>query len=288
VDRFEYYWVDQHGNLVTTSGGSSTIILGATLTITAQSTGYVVKNWYLNGINTGQSENTYNFSSTTNGKHTIGLFVEKDGKLYNTNITITVKGITVIFNVNNGTGTVPASQTIAPGFSITLPNGNGLTRTGYTFGGWNTNASGTGTNYNADFYYTPTDNITLYAKWNSISNGSEANPFLLTAGTWENGSITSSASGSSVWYSFNVTSGTTYRIWWNDSYQGNSTKTLDIKVDAYYSNGTSIFTGVDSAYTSAQTFTSNQTGTVKLKVSPWTNGNTGTFAIVYSTSSTRP
>jgi hypothetical protein len=90
-DRIEYYWVDQHGSLITTSGGATTVAAGATLTITPQGVGYVVQQWHLNGKNTGQSGNTYNFSSTTAGKHTVSLFVEKDGKLYNTNITITVQ-----------------------------------------------------------------------------------------------------------------------------------------------------------------------------------------------------
>jgi hypothetical protein len=209
TSKIEYYWVDDHGSLVTTSGNSVTVAAGATLTITAQGTGYVVKQWHLDGVNTGQSGNAYNFSSMIAGKHNIGLFVEKDSKLYNTNIVITVV----------------------------------------------------------------------------TGNGSEANPFPLTAAVWENGSITSSTNA--VWYSFDVTNGTMYRIWWNDSYQGNSTKTLDVKVDAKYSNGTSIFTGVDSAYSSAQSFTANQTGTVKIKVYPYSSG-TGTFALVYSTSSTRP
>ena len=94
TNRIEYYWVDQHGSLVTTSGGATAVISGATLTITAQSAGYVVKQWHLNGVNTGQSGITYNFSSTVLGKHTVGLFVEKDGKLYNTNITIMVRSTT--------------------------------------------------------------------------------------------------------------------------------------------------------------------------------------------------
>jgi len=88
-DRIIYYWIDQHDNLVTTSG-AITVVTGETLTITAQSTGYIVSQWHLDGVNTGVSGNTYDFSSTIAGKHTIGLFVEKDGELYNTNITITV------------------------------------------------------------------------------------------------------------------------------------------------------------------------------------------------------
>jgi len=282
-DRFEYYWIDEHDSLVTSSGGATIIASDATLTITAQSAGYDVKQWHLDGVNTDLSGNTYNFSSTITGKHIVGLLVEKNGKLYNTNITITV-GTMVTFDINNGIGTAPVSQIVSAGSGITLPDGSGFSRTGCTFDGWNTNASGTGTNYDAGSSYTPADNITLYAKWN-LPNGTEANPFLLTAGTWENGSITSGTSA--VWYSFNVTSGTTYRVWWNDFYQGNSTKTLDVKVDARYPDGTAIFTGVDSAYTNAQSFTATQNDTIKLKVYPYHSG-TGTFAVVYSTNSTRP
>ena len=91
TDRIEYFWVDGHDNLVSTSGGAITIASGETLTIAAQGTGYVVRQWHLNGLNTGYSGNTYTFSSLVPGDHTVGLFVEKDGRLYNTNITITVE-----------------------------------------------------------------------------------------------------------------------------------------------------------------------------------------------------
>jgi len=78
---------------------------------------------------------------------------------------------TVTFNANGGTGSV-SSMTANSGSSITLPSGGGLSRSGYTFGGWNTNASGTGTNYNAGYSYTVSGNVTLYAKWNSSGGGS--------------------------------------------------------------------------------------------------------------------
>jgi len=89
-DSIEYYWVDQHGSLVTTNNGAASITTGSTLIITALSPGYVVKNWYVNGVNTGETGNTYIFSITTTGKHTVDLFLEKDSKLYSTSITITV------------------------------------------------------------------------------------------------------------------------------------------------------------------------------------------------------
>jgi len=80
------------------------------------------------------------------------------------NITYTVR-----FNANGGSGSVPASQTVDAGDRITLPNGSGLNNSGYTFGGWNTNNAGTGTTHNANSSYTPTGNITLYAKWTPVT-----------------------------------------------------------------------------------------------------------------------
>jgi uncharacterized repeat protein (TIGR02543 family) len=164
----EYYWVDKHGSLVTTSGASTIIASGGTLTITARDPGYVVKQWYLNGANTGQSGTTYIFSSTIPGKHTLSLIVEKDGKPYNTNIIIGVgTPATITFDINSATGTTPASQTVLANYGvITLPGGGGLTKTGYIFCGWNTNTSGTGTNYDGGSSYNPAGDITLYAKWN--------------------------------------------------------------------------------------------------------------------------
>jgi len=90
-DIIEYYWVDQHGNLVTTGGGAAVVASGATLAITAQGTGYTAVRWYLNGADTGQSGDTFYFSSAAAGNHTVSLFVEKDGKIYNTSITVTVQ-----------------------------------------------------------------------------------------------------------------------------------------------------------------------------------------------------
>jgi uncharacterized repeat protein (TIGR02543 family) len=71
----------------------------------------------------------------------------------------------VTFNTNGGSGAPPASQTANAGSGVTLPSGSGLSKIGYTFGGWNTNADGTGTNYIAGSLYTVNANTTLYAKW---------------------------------------------------------------------------------------------------------------------------
>ena len=72
---------------------------------------------------------------------------------------------TVTFNANGGDGAPPPAQTVQAGYSITLPGGSGLTKTGYVFHYWNTKPDGTGENYGAGDTYTPTASITLYVKW---------------------------------------------------------------------------------------------------------------------------
>ena len=70
---------------------------------------------------------------------------------------------TVSFNSNGAdSGTVPASQSVAAGSSFNLPANTGnLTRTGYTFVGWNTSASAT----TALTTYTVNSNTTFFAVW---------------------------------------------------------------------------------------------------------------------------
>jgi uncharacterized protein (TIGR02145 family)/uncharacterized repeat protein (TIGR02543 family) len=73
---------------------------------------------------------------------------------------------TVTFDANRGTGTSPDAQTVNAGSPVTMPNEGGLTMSNHTFGGWNTNTDGTGTNYGVGSSYTFDNSITLYAKWN--------------------------------------------------------------------------------------------------------------------------
>jgi uncharacterized repeat protein (TIGR02543 family) len=352
--RVLYYWVNDNSMELGTTATAAIIPAGRTVTITPQGTGYVVKQWYLNGINTGQSEDTYVFSNTTIGEHTVDLFVEKDGKIYNTSITITVgtpytvsfdanggfgtapdamdyellgssitlpdgsglskpryafvgwntaadgtgdnysagssytvsgnvtlyaiwnEAHTITFNANDGIGTVPDAQVVAAGSSTTLPDGSGLARTNFIFGGWNINDSGTGDNYGAGSSYTPVTDVTLYAMW--FPNNATS----LTASNWTNGEITSTASGSAAWYSFNVVSGNTYSVYWNDRERSDDTKTLDVKVSAYYGSGTNIFTGIDDGWSIPQEFTASSGGRVIIKVEPYVSGYLGTFAVRYT------
>ena len=84
--------------------------------------------------------------------------------------TKTETTFTVTFDINGGIGTPPVVQTTDEGSTITLPADTGFSKPAYTFDGWNTNAAGTGTNYNANTSYTVTEDITLYAKWNEITS----------------------------------------------------------------------------------------------------------------------
>jgi len=204
---------------------------------------------------------------------------------------------TVTYNINGGSGTAPPSRTVDYGSIITLPSSSGFSRSGHTFDGWNTNHSGDGTNYNAGEPYPVNKNVTLYAKWIFNAPGSESNPIPLIADTWKDGEITASTNKKEMWYSFAVTEGTTYYVWWNDhdddeeTETGDGTKTLDVKVSAYY-NGEPLLeeedNGWDTTYTPSRSFIASSTGTVKLKVYPYDGYSIGTFAVVFNTSSTRP
>jgi hypothetical protein len=107
----------------------------------------------------------------------------------------------------------------------------------------------------------------------------------LTAGVWADGEITAASNGA-VWYSFNVSTLTAYNVWWNESSpNGNGIKTLNVDVRGFYSDGSAVlgFTTTATAWSSAKTFTPTANGTVYLKVTPYTSGQTGTFGIVYNT-----
>jgi uncharacterized repeat protein (TIGR02543 family) len=78
---------------------------------------------------------------------------------------------TVSYNANGGSGTAPASQTVNAGASVTVASQGSLTRSGYTFNGWNTSASGSGTSYSAGSSLTVYADTTLYAQWETTGSG---------------------------------------------------------------------------------------------------------------------
>ena len=102
----------------------------------------------------------------------------------------------------------------------------------------------------------------------------------LTINQWKDGTISSSSG--EAWYSFNATSGITYYVWLDDSDFTGTTKTMDAKFAAYYSNGDKIF----DDDTNDEQFTANSSGTIYVRVYPYYS--TGTFAVAYSSSNSRP
>ena len=74
---------------------------------------------------------------------------------------------TIKYDANGGTGTI-ASTTYKAGEKVTLSDGGGLSRDGYTFSGWSDKADGSALDVNAIM----NKNVTLYAVWKKI----EVNP----------------------------------------------------------------------------------------------------------------
>ena len=60
------------------------------------------------------------------------------------------------------------------GVPLTLSDGTGLTRTGFSFAGWNTTADGSGTAYAGGATYSTDAAVTLYAWWSSTGGGSSS------------------------------------------------------------------------------------------------------------------
>ena len=73
---------------------------------------------------------------------------------------------TVTYNVNLGTGTVPAAAEYVEAATVTVAAGTGLSKTGLRFGGWNTMEDGSGTTHLAGSTFAiGAADLTLYAKW---------------------------------------------------------------------------------------------------------------------------
>ena len=79
----------------------------------------------------------------------------------------TATAYTVTFNGNGSTSGSMANETASGATNLTT---NAFIRTGYTFAGWNTVASGVGgTSYADDASYPFTSSATLYAQWTAVS-----------------------------------------------------------------------------------------------------------------------
>lgn len=160
------------------------------------------------------------------------------GTNYSADTSYTFSGNTTLYakwnpSYTNNAVTLAAGITRAPkaatAYTVTL-NANGgscsttslsaARTTSYTFAGWNTNSSGTGTNYSASSSYTPSAAVTLYAKWNSsTSTAAITLPTPKRSGHTFKGWSTSSTSTSGSTGSY-IPSGsvTLYAVWEKNKY----------------------------------------------------------------------
>lgn len=105
--------------------------------------------------------------SGVNQLYTVALNVTPTSGL---NTTTMSEVYTITYNANGGTGTVSDSATYVAGDIVALAQGTGLTRTGYVFAGWNTEADGSGTNYGPGEEIMMYKSLILHATWLEASD----------------------------------------------------------------------------------------------------------------------
>lgn len=88
---------------------------------------------------------------------------------------------TITYDDNGATtGTAAISVQSISAATVLDNNSGAMTKTGYVFAGWNTQADGLGTTYAAGSSFTPTANVTLYALWTTIAPAQFAPRFEIT------------------------------------------------------------------------------------------------------------
>ena len=119
---------------------------------------------------------------------------------------------TITFNANGGSGSVSAISTYV-GVANTIPS-NSLTRTGYTFNGWNTASDGSGTTYATGSTIAPTGDVTLYAQWQTTYVKPEIQNLLAfrTADTSGESSPTVTSTGETGFCRFELVGGANYTL----------------------------------------------------------------------------
>lgn len=123
----------------------------------------------------GLTETTKNVDGlSTKTNYIFGVVAVGDGSTYLNSdqatsevFTTSSATCTVTYDANGGIGTPPSDTKVyTNGATVTvLANYGKLTKDGYAFTGWNTQADGNGTTYRAGEKFTISANTTLYAQW---------------------------------------------------------------------------------------------------------------------------
>ncbi|GBU28184.1 hypothetical protein R84B8_01742 [Treponema sp. R8-4-B8] len=258
-----YQWLSS-----STSTGSSTTITGATsATYTPLSSGYYSVTVSAPGYPSKTSDRRSVSSSTLTGK----ININPSGKV-ESGTTLTA----------GYTGTEPDTNNVAIKYSwekdseaisgattsIYTPTSTGIYSLSLSAAGYDDKASSTG------------DTVAFITNTTVIG---------LTDNNWSDGELT--ATSQQDWYSFNVVSGTTYYVWWNerDYGYGDGTKTADVYVSIIYDNGKIIALEKDYSWGSPLSIPASSSGKIYIQVKPYSSSSLGTYGIVYSsTGNTRP
>ncbi len=162
----------------------------ATWSAVTNASGYTVQ-LYKDGSAQGSpvtvSGTSYDFQITEAGSYTFTVTATGSGAYSDSSASVQSAALhTVSFDTNGGTGTIPM-QLVPAGGTATAPAAP--TRSGYSFHGWYTAASG-GEWW--DFSKPVTADMTLYAQWSWINVGGPTYP--PTMDEPENGTVTTSPS----------------------------------------------------------------------------------------------
>lgn len=117
------------------------------------------------------SLNNYSFAGWAESAEGVIKYLDRASYKIISNATLYAKWksttYSMTYNGNGNTGGVgPASTTHNSGESVTISSSNTLSKTNYTFNGWNTKADGTGASYSAgDRISSISSNMTFYAQW---------------------------------------------------------------------------------------------------------------------------
>ena len=140
--------------------GSTVTVLGNTGTLTKS--GYTFAEW-----NTAANGSGISYSSTNT------ITINSNITLYAQWTPIVTTTYTVSYDDNTSTGGVAPVDGSSPyleGSTVTvLENTGSLTKTGYTFAGWNSAANGSGTSYSPTNTFTINNDITLFSQWTNLS-----------------------------------------------------------------------------------------------------------------------
>ncbi len=175
----------------------------------------------------------------------------------------------ISYSSNNGSGTAPSTQYKIHGTSITLGT-NSLTRTSYTANGWNTNSSGTGTQYASGATYSDNSTSrTLYANWTPKT--CTLNVKIMTS---TNGSTyTNSATGGSVSIGYKFSSNNT--IYSTSSFLNSSSLSVSALISQLVTFTPTANTGY--VFAGISTSTSAPYNTTNLSFTPTTQGASYTY-----------